>query len=959
MTWNVANLTRSNRETELERLLEEKEPHIVVLTETELRVFDTTFTVKNYSVLYPNPAGEKYRLLLLIRSDLAFTTAPSVLHKSALDIWVRLNLPSGSLAVGGVYRQWGGSSTTTNEKEDITIIHGHAADVAGSFRRAALLGDFNLDMAKDCSTYYRHSMLEDHVDRLEDLGFLFVGPSSPTYHSHGCYSSLGGPINRRTSILDHVYVMLGDTSDLEVSVIPYAATDHFPVVVTFPVCPPGKGFTYSCRRNFGSICSSDLLFALDANSLSEVFNSEDVNNIHETILRVIVAALDVVAPMREVAIKNRQTPLNLKADTLRTMELRDSAAVAGNMSEYRKHRNKAVRLLRRDKLDSNQDMLGQGFDPKRVWSLANAVMGKGSGHALPTELDGIEGDDKLADHMNKFYVDKISKLRDRITAPPVPNSPTRGENREEVGEFILKEPSVASVTKEIMALKNTGAKGVDKIPVLVLKKGVEVLAAPITHLISTSIRTGMVPDGFKLANVHPVYKKKKPVSSASSYRPVSILPALSKVMERVVHKQLMEHMEHYLPNSQHGFRPRRNTTGAIIAAHGSWMKARAANNVVGIAAFDLSAAFDTLDHDKLANKMRGLGVVGKSAKWFQGYLGGRSQRVLYNSSTSSFRDVRYGVPQGSILGPLLFLCLLVDLPGTIVDLVKAFTASGSSGYADDCIAWATGPDPAVVRSMLETMSGAVCRFMNDNYLVLNNEKTQILLVGTSEQSPIQVGGATVSPSDRVDVLGVSFDGSLSTRPHMRSSLASARSIAAATRRLSLHLRREALQQVARALIVGKDGYGAAALKPRLSSSDPQNGDLLAMQVAVNDCARHIVGSSRGDKMPVKRLLLETGLPSLNRLIVEQIAMEAWKGMNYTGPNGVKIPIGDILCSTDSTRRHTRAAASSSIPPPTKFKCETFAWYAYKIWNDCPALRSAPNLSNASKAAKEYAALTPL
>ncbi len=864
-----------------------------------------------------------------------------------------------------MYRQWGGSSTTTNEREDIAVIHGHAADVAGSFRRAALLGDFNLDMAKKgCSTYYRHSMLEDHVDRLEDLGLLFVGPSSPTYHSHGCFNSLDGLISRRTSILDHAYIMLDDASDLEVSVIPYAATDHFPVMVTFPVCPPMKGFKYSSKRNFGSISSSDLLFALDVNSLSEVFKSDDVNYIHETILRVIVSALDVVAPMREVAIKNRQTPLNLKADTLRTMELRDSAAVAGNVSEYRKHRNKAVRLLRRDKLDSNQDMLGQGFDPKRVWSLANAVMGKGSGHALPTELDGIEGDDKLADHMNKFYVDKISKLRDRITAPPVPNSPIGGGSRDEVGEFVLKEPSVASVAKEILALKNTGAEGVDKIPVSVLKKGVEVLAAPITHLISASIRTGMVPDGFKLANVHPVYKKKKPVSSAGSYRPVSILPALSKVMERVVHKQLMEHMEHYLPNSQHGFRPRRNTTGAIIAAHGSWMKARAANNVVGIAAFDLSAAFDTLDHDRLANKMRGLGIVGKSAKWFRDYLGGRSQRVLYNSSTSSFRDVRYGVPQGSILGPLLFLCLLVDLPGTIVDSVRSFTASGSycvgsSGYADDCIAWATGPDPAVVRSMLGTLSGAVCRFMNDNYLVLNDEKTQILLVGTSEQSPIQVGSAMVAPSDRVDVLGVSFDGSLSPLPHMRSSLASARSIAAATRRLSLHLRRGALQQVARALIVGKVGYGAAALKPRLSSSDPQNGDLLAMQTAVNDCARHIVGSNRRDKMPVKRLLLETGLPSLNHLIVEQIAIEAWKGMNYTGPNGVKIPIGEILCSTDSTRRHTRAAASSSIPPPTKFKCETFAWYAYKIWNDCPALRSAPNLSNASKAAKEYAASTPL
>ncbi len=117
MTWNVANLTRSKaREIDLERLLEEHKPHVVVLTETELQIFDTTFTAKNYSVFYPDPAGEKYRLLLLIRCDLGTSTAPTILHKSALDIWVRLNLPSGALAVGGVYRQWGGSSTTSNEK---------------------------------------------------------------------------------------------------------------------------------------------------------------------------------------------------------------------------------------------------------------------------------------------------------------------------------------------------------------------------------------------------------------------------------------------------------------------------------------------------------------------------------------------------------------------------------------------------------------------------------------------------------------------------------------------------------------------------------------------------------------------------------------------------------------------------------------------------------------------------
>ncbi len=116
------------------------------------------------------------------------------------------------------------------------------------------------------------------------------------------------------------------------------------------------------------------------------------------------------------------------------------------------------------------------------------------------------------------------------------------------------------------------------------------------------------------------------------------------------------------------------------------MRARATGKVVGIAAYDLSAAFDTLDHDKLISKMHQLGVRGKASSWFKHYLSGRSQRVVYNDCPSSYQPIKYGVPQGSILGPVLFLCLLVDLPGVISSSSIGNAKVGSSGYADDCVA---------------------------------------------------------------------------------------------------------------------------------------------------------------------------------------------------------------------------------------------------------------------------------
>ncbi len=758
-----------NREIELEKLLGELSPDIVILAETELPVSDTTFAVKGYSVHFPDSVRDKFRLLILTKVSMAVSCTPTVIHRSGADLWIKLDLPSTTLAVGGIYRQWG-----SNEQQELAAIHQHVAMVTSAHKWAIVAGDFNLDYErKEDTAYYRHNMISTHLSYMEGMGFKYMSPHTATYNSHGLYRSGGGVISRRSSKLDHVYAL--GLGSLNVHTHPYAATDHFPVMVDVPTARPKTRTKFVSRRNYSSISSNDLLFALNAERLSKVFQLDDVNLIHRIIVDEITAALDVVAPIRTSIVKCRQTPLNLKGDTLAVMEARDRAAKEGNLTKYRHLRNRAGRLLRRDKLDSNQIFLA-GNDPKKVWALANSAMGKVSS-ALPKELDGVSGDRVLADHLNRYYVSKISKLRSRI--PQTAGLGGAGEGlEEELEELELRPPTASQVAGVIMGLKNTAAEGIDGIPVVVLKLGIEALAEPVTHLVATSIRTATVPDGFKKSNVIPIHKKKKPLDAASSKRPVSILPALSKVTERVVHKQLMAFMDTKLPNSQHGFRPRRNTVGAIIAAHGSWQKERSAGQVVGIAAYDLSSAFDTLDHSKLASKLHSLGIRGKSLEWFKHYLRNRSQRVVYNDESSSYLDIKFGVPQGSILGPLLFLCLLNDLPPAIEGSVNSKTISvGSSGYADDCVAWVAAEDLPSVKDGLESVSRAISAYMSNHYLVLNHDKTQVVIVGadrssSSSSTTITVGETTVQASNRVDLLGVAFDGSPPPVPTSSTSSAS-------------------------------------------------------------------------------------------------------------------------------------------------------------------------------------------
>ena len=512
----------------------------------------------------------------------------------------------------------------------------------------------------------------------------------------------------------------------------------------------------------------------------------------------------------------------------------------------------------------------------------------------------------------------------------------------------------------ILGLNNTHALGIDGVPVPVLKKLAPILAAPVAHLIKRSFECATVPLGFKKASVIPLHKRNKPASLASSYRPVSILAALSKVLEKIVLKQVSKHLAPHLPPTQFGFRPGRGTTGAIAYSHGSWTSARARGLVLAVAGYDLSSAFDTIDVGMVSSKLESFGVIESENRWFLNYLSGRHQQVQYNNSSSSYRAVQYGVPQGSILGPLLFLVLVADLPGELLAHADDSVEIGVSTYADDTLCWVAGRRAEQVRDKLEELSSAIVSYATKNYLALNEAKTQVLWSPSKDLS-VTVGSCRVAPADRIDILGVSFDRQLSPAPHLHSLISSAKSMAAMARRISLHLPRDLLKLVMGSLIRGKIGYACAVLPPRLVPTDPLPTLMAQLQVNMNNVARSTIGCRKSDRLKVEDLLNEAGFPSLNKMVIYTVSMECWRALSiHDVPKGPLNPLGNILsndlCPPSSSR--TRAAKSGCLPPPTKHQVDSFIWWAYTCWNSSPALRAATNVSAAKRAANELAASAP-
>jgi hypothetical protein len=574
--------------------------------------------------------------------------------------------------------------------------------------------------------------------------------------------------------------------------------------------------------------------------------------------------------------------------------------------------------------------------------------------------------------------------------------------------FAFSFVTAGRVSEIIRKLKSTEAMGVDSIPTSILKKGTEVLAGPLAHLVNMSLATGKVPKSFKTAKVFPVFKGKgKKRDDPASYRPVSILPAMSKIMEAAVKADLEHHLAKVggLPSSQYGFRPGRSCTSALAHAQAAWLKAvsarretpktttevvsetpevaittpdaanatpevasaksevpgsKARKAIVGVLAFDLSAAFDTVSIDQLIPKLKRLGVSGRALKWFSDYLSGGRQQVCWDDALSSMVLIKFGVRQGSILGPLLFLVLVSDMARTMGVKEDEYVT-----YADDSNFWQTAGTVEEVIAKLTSIAKKFTKFTLESGLSLNAGKTQLLIsssAGDVSEVVLNVNGQDIKPRDVIEMLGVSYDRKFSAAPHLKNMLVATRQRAAVIVRLANHIPRgKFLRQLASGLVNGKLGHAMAAYaSPRLPGDLANPSTLFSqLQVAQNRVARSIVGVKISDRVAVADLLKRAGILSVNAMTVRAVATEAWSCHNSVdGDAGGGRNFPGSLIFDQVRARSTRDATSGKVPVPLRGH-DTFVMHAARTWNSSEELRVATSKSAAKTAANRLAARSPL
>ena len=246
-------------------------------------------------------------------------------------------------------------------------------------------------------------------------------------------------------------------------------------------------------------------------------------------------------------------------------------------------------------------------------------------------------------------------------------------------DFVLQHVNTDSVRTELLKLKTKKATG-DDLPALLMKDAACIIEKPIAHLINLTFSTSVIPTDWKEAKATPIYKSWKK-NDVNNYRRISVLPLVSKLMERAVQIQLVSFLSDnsILSTFQSGFRKRHSAETAVVHLVDHILEH------MDIYFIDLKKAFDLVDHACMLHKLEHLGVRGKDLEWFRNYLTTRSQRVKYENELSFSLPLDYGVPQGSLLGSLFFVLYINDLPQCIRN-------SYINMYADDAVIYSTGAD---------------------------------------------------------------------------------------------------------------------------------------------------------------------------------------------------------------------------------------------------------------------------
>ena len=374
------------------------------------------------------------------------------------------------------------------------------------------------------------------------------------------------------------------------------------------------------------------------------------------------------------------------------------------------------------------------------------------------------------------------------------------ENTTSSVKFDFREVTTEDVAVHIKKLNSKKASPINSIPARILKENSDVFCAVIQNLYNYGLSKGIFPKELKAGDISSLFKKEDAFTK-KNYRPITVLPSVSKIYDRMMQGQMLPFVQSFLSPLLCGFREGYGTQHALLHFVETCKKSIDSGGVAGAVLTDLSKAFDCLNHELLIAKLNAYGFSRSALLFIHSYLTNRKQRVKVNGSFSTWTETLLGVPQGSVLGPLLFNIYLNDL-FMLLEETKV------CNYADDTTIYACGPKIDTVIAHLEHDALKITEWFPNNFMKLNEDKCHLMVFGArgGNEITIKIGGACVKESTEENLLGITFDQSLSFKEHVKTLCRKAGQKLHALARVSCYMDTEKLQLLMRAFVLSHFSY---------------------------------------------------------------------------------------------------------------------------------------------------------
>ena len=686
------------------------------------------------------------------------------------------------------YREWtNGITGESDNQSQLTDLKTHIkqwTELCRTSKSFVALGDANLCALRWNNNDFKHKDLAHEVQQ-----FLL---DESCYQITNKYTRIqGNNFELQQSCLDHVTTNVPEKCNIP-EVFPVGSSDHLPIMVTkFSREVKNQPKTIR-KRNYRHFDPTEFLKDIQTHvasgSFVKVLNSSNINEASSIFSGLFGSIINKHAPLKVFQVRNNYVPW-ISQETKQMIKYRDQLFMESRSEHciekfeaYKRLRNRINARLQLDELNYYKTKFyNEDSSTSAHWRLVNDYLNtpNSSFKNTPTTIKHqgrtFTRPKDIANALNTSFLDKVarikSSLNNAVEIDPVERLKKYiGDKLNNSEKFQLVKIDMRGLREILKKRKGNRSCGIDNIDGYSIKLAAPLIEDVLLHLVNLSIDSSEYPYLWKVNKVSPHYKKGDK-SLGDNWRPVTDIVFVSKLAEAAVLDQVTEYFskKKLWHSNHHGFRAHHSTATALTQILDVWINNAEKKELTAALLLDLSSAFDVVSHSILIDKLKTYNFSDKTIAWFKSYLANRTQVVVVESKVSDRKQVgEQGIPQGSLLGPILFLIFYNDFPAVRKEGISVL-------YADDNTDNVCDPDPASLEEKIQAEADLSTSWVHDNQLVCSGSKTKLLIVSTKELRrsklndkiiAVNVAGHRVEESNSERLLGLTVNNSMTWESHL-------------------------------------------------------------------------------------------------------------------------------------------------------------------------------------------------